>query len=80
MPPSSSWRCSDSTATCTSHRWTRSTYLYPKLSPGGYCIIDDYHIIDACKQAIDDYRERHGIDEPIIDVDHNGVCWRRAMP
>jgi O-methyltransferase len=55
------------------------TYLYPKLSPGGYCLIDDYHIIDACKQAIDDYRKQNGIDEPLIDVDHNGVYWRRAM-
>jgi O-methyltransferase len=55
------------------------THLYPKLSPGGYCLIDDYHIIDACKQAIDDYREQNGIDEPIIRVDHNGVYWRRAM-
>lgn len=22
--------------------------LYPRLSPGGFCIIDDYHAIEAC--------------------------------
>jgi O-methyltransferase len=53
------------------------THLYPSLSPGGFCLIDDYHIIDGCRQAIDDYRGTHGIVEPIIDVDHNGVYWRR---
>jgi len=30
--------------------------LYPKLSPGGFCIIDDYHMIEACRRAIHDYR------------------------
>src|SRR6478736_526142 len=23
--------------------------LYPRLSPGGFCIIDDYHAIKACR-------------------------------
>jgi O-methyltransferase len=54
--------------------------LYPKLSVGGYLIVDDYNtpgLSPACKQAIDDYRAVHGIIEPIEEVDTNGVYWRR---
>ncbi|MGO9078306.1 MAG: TylF/MycF family methyltransferase [Streptosporangiaceae bacterium] len=50
--------------------------LYPKLSSGGFCIIDDYHAIAACSKAVADYRERHGITAPIIDIDGSGVFWR----
>lgn len=52
--------------------------LYPKLSPGGFCIIDDYHVIKPCRQAVADYRDRHGITEEIVDIDDVGVLWRRA--
>jgi O-methyltransferase len=53
--------------------------LYPKLSPGGFCIVDDYgsHASQAGK-AIDDYRKAHGITEEIVDVDGFGAYWRRA--
>ncbi|UJB43718.1 TylF/MycF family methyltransferase [Streptomyces sp. A1-5] len=50
--------------------------MYPKLSVGGFAIIDDY-AIPACKQAVHDYRSEHGIDEPIETVDVTGVYWRR---
>lgn len=50
--------------------------LYPKLSIGGFAIVDDY-VIPACRQAVHDYRREHGIDEPIETVDVTGVCWRR---
>ncbi|MFV8315936.1 TylF/MycF/NovP-related O-methyltransferase [Mycobacterium sp. 23] len=51
--------------------------LYPRLSPGGFCIIDDYHSIDACRQAVADYRRSHGVSEDIIEIDGSGVLWRR---
>jgi O-methyltransferase len=51
--------------------------LYPKLSPGGYVIVDDYHAIEACQRAVHDYRSRHSIIEPIIDIDWAGVYWQR---
>ncbi|HUQ77176.1 MAG TPA: TylF/MycF/NovP-related O-methyltransferase, partial [Burkholderiales bacterium] len=54
------------------------THLYPKLQPGGYCIIDDYHDIPACRQAVLDYRERHGIDEEIMTIDWSAIFWRKA--
>ncbi|MBJ7289754.1 TylF/MycF/NovP-related O-methyltransferase [Williamsia sp.] len=53
--------------------------LYPKLSPGGFCIIDDYgsHSSQAGK-AVRDYRRDHGIDDEIVDIDGSGAFWRRS--
>lgn len=51
--------------------------LYPKLSIGGYIIIDDYGAIPACKKAVDYYRELHSIVEPIEVIDWTGVFWRK---
>lgn len=51
--------------------------LYPKVSAGGYVIIDDYHIIDACRQAVTDFRNEHGIDEKLEVVDWSAVHWRK---
>jgi O-methyltransferase len=53
--------------------------LYPKLSPGGYCIIDDYGAVAACKRAVDDYRMQQEISEPISEIDWTGVYWRRGV-
>ena len=52
--------------------------LYPKLSPGGFCIIDDFgsHASQA-GQAIHDYRNQHGITEEIIEIDPFGAYWRK---
>jgi O-methyltransferase len=52
--------------------------LYPKLSVGGYLIVDDYGAIPACKQAVDDYRRDHGVDEALEQVDWTGVYWQRS--
>jgi O-methyltransferase len=51
--------------------------LYPRLSPGGFCIIDDYHVIKACRQAVTDYRAEHGVSAEIVDIDGSGVLWRK---
>lgn len=52
------------------------TYLYPKLSRRGYAIIDDY-AIPACQEAVEDYRARHRITEPLISIDHYAKFWQR---
>jgi O-methyltransferase len=52
--------------------------LYPRLAPGGYLVVDDYGARPPCKQAIDDFRARHGIDAPISEIDWTGVYWRRG--
>jgi hypothetical protein len=51
--------------------------LYHRIASGGFIIIDDY-ILPACRQAVDDFRDRQGINEPFHDVDGAAVYWRRA--
>jgi hypothetical protein len=56
------------------------TNLYDKLSVGGYVIIDDYGQ-DAwtnCRQAVDEFRNRHGITDEKIKVDSSCYFWRRT--
>ena len=54
------------------------THLYPKLSVGGYVIIDDYGAVPACAQAVADFRGRHGIRDEVKSVDWTGAYWRRT--
>jgi O-methyltransferase len=51
--------------------------LYPRLSPGGFCIIDDYHVMKPCEQAVTDYRAKHGVSGEIVEIDGTGVLWRK---
>jgi O-methyltransferase len=51
--------------------------LYPKLSPGGYCIIDDYSL-EPCAAAVTHYRESHGIEDEITEIDRASVYWRKS--
>jgi O-methyltransferase len=53
------------------------TNLYDGLSPGGFLIVDDYSI-DECRQAIEDFRAQHKIEEPIEKIDWTGIYWRRS--
>lgn len=52
--------------------------LYPKLSIGGYCIIDDFGIVNGCKSAVMDYRLANNITDKIIDIDGSGVYWQKT--
>ena len=54
------------------------TNLYPRVSAGGYVIIDDYGAVPACRKAVEDYRQNKGINEPIQDIDGLGAYWQRA--
>jgi O-methyltransferase len=54
--------------------------LYPRLSIGGYVIVDDYNNIRACRRAVSDYRVTHGIIEEIIPIDWAGVYWQKLSP
>ena len=51
--------------------------LYPKLSVGGYLIVDDY-FVPACRAAIHDYRGEHGITDQIIPIDDWSIYWRHT--
>jgi len=52
--------------------------LYPKLSPGGYLIVDDYGAVAQCRKAVDDYRAKHRVHDPMVEVDWSGVYWQRS--
>ncbi len=57
--------------------WDALTNLYPKLSSGGFCIIDDY-ALEGCRRAVDDFRVMHGIQAEMKVVDWSGTYWRKA--
>jgi O-methyltransferase len=52
--------------------------LYPRVSEGGYVIVDDYGCISACKQAVHDYREAQNVKDEIHAIDWSGVYWRKS--
>jgi len=53
--------------------------LYPKLSAGGYIIIDDYGTYTlGARRAVDEYRARHEIQQPIVVVNESIVFWEKA--
>lgn len=51
--------------------------LYPKLSIGGYIILDDWDLLLPCRKAIDDFRASNGITEVVRPVDGVAGYWRR---
>ena len=52
-------------------------HLYPKLSPGGYVIVDDYEAVEGCRKAVNDYRASRGIKEEMRWADWTAVYWQR---
>ncbi len=54
------------------------TPMYPKLSRGGFCIIDDYHAYRGCRRAVDEYRQANHIEDAIQEIDGIGVFWQRS--
>jgi len=55
-------------------------HLYHKVSPGGFIIVDDYYAVPACKVAVDEFRARHGILDPLETIDPAAVYWRKSQP
>ena len=55
------------------------TWLYPRLSPGGFAIIDDYgeDSWTDCRAAVEEYRGRHGITGEVTWVDRRCAWWRK---
>lgn len=53
--------------------------LYPKLSLGGYIIIDDYWSMTACRKAVQDFRKQKNIKDKIIKIDLSSVFWQRSV-
>ena len=51
--------------------------LYPKLSIGGYLIVDDYWAVTSCRKAVTEFRAENAIMEPIREIDRAGIFWQR---
>ena len=52
--------------------------LYDKLQPGGFLIVDDYGAVPPCKVAIDEFRARRAIQDPMKPIDSVATFWRKA--
>jgi hypothetical protein len=64
--------------------WYESTkiclnYLYDKVSPGGYVIIDDYGHWEGCKRAIDEFFQVKRISPELIYVDYTGRYFQKPQ-
>lgn len=51
--------------------------LYDKVVPGGFIVVDDYGALDACRLAIDTFRDARNIQVPLKWIDWCGVYWRK---
>lgn len=54
--------------------------LYPKVSPGGFVIVDDFGGSgNGCQQAVEFYRESNDITAPISAIaDSGAIYWRKT--
>jgi hypothetical protein len=52
--------------------------LYPRLSKGGYAIIDDYGTFSECRQAVHDYLSAVGETADIQTIDQDAVYWQKG--
>lgn len=53
-------------------------HLYDKVPVGGYIIIDDYEAMESCAKAVHDFRNKHGITEPMYRAGWSIVYWKKA--
>ncbi len=49
-------------------------HLYPRLSPGGVLIIDDYHWWKGSREAVDEYTREQGINLYFAPIGGGGVA------
>jgi O-methyltransferase len=58
-------------------------HLYPKLSAGGFVIVDDYGMLPECNRAVEDYRKSLNITDPLQIIGYVngaplGAYWRKS--
>jgi len=51
--------------------------LYPRLSVGGFAIVDDYGVFVECRQAVHDYLGTTGTEADIRHIDDEAVFWQK---
>jgi hypothetical protein len=54
------------------------TNLYPKVSVGGYVIIDDYTDWEMCQRAVTDYIKNNNIKAELKSIDSFAMYWQRT--
>jgi len=64
--------------------WYESTrmcleVLYPKLSVGGVCILDDYGHWEGARKAVDDYFAQHGPRPYMHTIDYSGRVFLKPV-
>ncbi|MDX2151960.1 MAG: TylF/MycF/NovP-related O-methyltransferase [Bryobacteraceae bacterium] len=55
-------------------------WLYPKVVPGGFVIVDDYGSVEACRKAVTDFGETYDLPQTfnvVDDTEQSCVWWRR---
>jgi len=52
--------------------------LHPRLSVGGYAIVDDYGWVEECRRAVHDYFDAAGIRADLQRVDDDAVFWQKS--
>jgi hypothetical protein len=52
--------------------------LYGKVSPGGFVIVDDFNDFEPCRRAVLEFRDQHGITDPVQTIDWTGAFWRKS--
>jgi O-methyltransferase len=64
--------------------WYKSTRycletLYSSVAQGGLVIIDDYHTFTGCRDAVDEFRLKLGIKNPMITTEPcSEAYWRKT--
>lgn len=53
------------------------TNLYDKLSPGGFCIVDDFAAVAGCQKAVNQFRHDRKIEEQMFNIDGTGIFWQK---
>jgi O-methyltransferase len=57
--------------------WVALENLYPRLSPGGFVIVDDFGAVPGSKEAVEEFRAKNEIGEKLRRIDWTGVFWRK---
>lgn len=52
--------------------------LYPKLSIGGFVILDEYMKLPSCRNAVEVFRWKNSVKDKIEVIDHSGAYWRKS--
>jgi hypothetical protein len=51
--------------------------LYPRVSRGGYVVVDDYGAVEECRMAVRDYLRETRVAAELVRIDGDAVFWQR---